>query len=218
MLALVEAVRLNWESWKVWDNMLLAAVRVKDWDRAMKAVERVMALKEKAKGVDASVQQQEAVDVAIIDVINSAMIDEATASKATKAAEEYAAEGWRRDRWTAVLQTLLTQTTTDPRLWHSQAGWQHALGDQVKEVAARETAYRTSLLPIPASHPSVRSRFSAYQLADSGSTAGSGSSGVLVWSSDVRALDVAVDMLLALLLCYESGGDGGRTVCGEGCF
>ena len=211
VLALAEAVRLNWESWKVWDNMLLAAVRVKDWNRAMQAAERVLALKEKARGVDASAQQQqEAVDVAIVELINGAMIGEVEASKASKSADEYAAEGWQRERWDKVLQSLLERATTDPRLWHCEARWRHALGDVDKEVEAREQAYRTSLLPIPASHPSVRSRFSAYQLTADGGAASSTSltaaGAVLVWSSHVGMFDTAVAMLLQLLDCYEWRG------------
>ena len=49
---------------------------LKDWDRAIQATERVIAPEEKAQGVDASVQQQEAVDVAILDLTNTATIDE----------------------------------------------------------------------------------------------------------------------------------------------
>ena len=206
VLALAEAVRLNWDSWKVWDNMLLAAVRVKDWSRAMQAVERVMALKEKGKGTDASAQQQEAVDVAIVGLISAAVVDEVAVSRATEFAEKYEAEGWRRDKWDKVLRALLERSTTDPRLWHCEAQWRHVLGEADKEVEAREKAYRTSLLPIPASHPSVRSRFSSYQLADSG--ASSDLTGALhVWSSHPGMFDTACDMLLELLRCYGRRGD-----------
>ena len=205
VLALAEAVRLKWDSWKVWDNMLLAAVRVKDWSRAMQAVERVMALKEKGRGVDPTVQQQEAVDVAIIGLINSAMVSEVEASRATQSADQYAAEGWRRDRWDKVLQSLLDRITTDPRLWHCEAMWRHALGEVDKEIEARERSYRTALLPVPASHPSVRTRFSAYQLADSGASADF-TGAVLVWTSHVGMFDTAVDLLVELLRCYDRHG------------
>ena len=205
VLALAEAVRLNWDSWKVWDNMLLAAVRVKDWNRAMQAVERVMTLKEKGRGTDPSVQQVDAVDVAIVELINSAMVDQVAVSKAIQSADEYAAEGWRRDRWDKVQQSLLERTTTDPRLWQCEAKWRHVLRDMDKEIEARERAYRTALLPIPTSHPSVRSRFSAYQLANSGASTDS-TGAVLVWSSHVGMFDVAVDMLLELLGCYVRSG------------
>ena len=205
VLALVEAVRLNWDSWRVWDNMLLAAVRVKDWSRAMQAVERVMALKEKSKGVDPSAQQQEAVDVAVVELINAAMVDEVAVSKAIKTADEFAAESWRRDRWDKVLQSLLERSTTDPRLWHCEATWRHALGKEDREVEAHEKAYRTSLLPIPTSHPNARSRYSAYQLADSGAPSNV-TGALLVWSSHPAMFDTAVDMLLQLLRCYENRG------------
>ena len=182
----------------MWDNYLHAAMQVRDWQRAMQAVERVLDIRLASRGRDVDATAAGGpVDLAVLQQLNAALVAEAGATSGDE---------WLLQRWDSVLSRLTSRVTTDAGLWSLQADWMRARHRAAAETESREKAFRAALLPIPASHPSVRSRLSAFQLTETAAAAAA-SHRLLVWTESEQLLDAAVATLQALLRCYEESGD-----------
>ena len=208
--ALDAATKLSFDNWKVWENLLLAALHLQQHARAIQAIERILTLKAQAKGVDKDVTSLIPIDV--IEQLNTALLP---------LAPPQAEDRWLGERWGKALTTLADRITTDPRLWRCIAQWRQAEGNRAQAVHARERAYQSALLPVPASHPSVRSRYSAYQLEEGKGEGGVGGgvgrvqAEVVVWTEVVWKLDEAMLMMEELLRCYQEGGVEAERVAGK---
>ena len=205
LMALEPATRLHHDSWKVWENVLSAALHLSDYQRAMQAIERILQLKVHAKAVDKDAG--DLVDVQAVERITAALLPYA---------DPKAPDRWLGERWAAVLATLTDRVTTDPRLWRCVADWRQAEGQRAQAVQARERAYQAALLPVPASHPSTRARYSAYQLAEGGGARAVEVQGeVLVWTNSAWRLDEAMVMMEGLLRTYRDGGGETERMAGR---
>jgi hypothetical protein len=189
---------------QVWDNYLHAAMQVKDWQRAMQAVERVVDIRLASRGRDVdSTASGALVDLPVLLNLNAAMIALAAQSDSE----------WLLHRWDSVLSRLTSRVTTDASLWTLQAEWMRARHRAAAETESREKAFRAALLPIPASHPSVRSRVSAFQLTDT-TAAAAASRRLLLWTESEQLLDAAVAALQAMLRCYADSSDDSQLHAG----
>lgn len=85
-------------------------------------------------------------------------------------------------------------------MWDNVANLAEARNELDKEIEAREKAYRCALLPVPASHPSVMARYSAFQMDEENLKPQPGQ--IYVWTSHAGMRERAARLLIDLMQRY----------------